>query len=314
MPPGRMAYVPPALRKKQEAAQAALPDASTVEPPADTRRIPRRDLPDVHDIYDHFHPVDLAVQSAGVTDAPNSTLHSSSIEPGKLKYAILFADANPRWSPDKIIFAKSNLHLLLGAPRKDSVTVDEEPKPGTTSAEDAAGKEQQTPDQQSSAQDAEPQTKPHESTIEPNLGAIAMFEQTGSRAGGMRFIGYHKLTRVEFLEPRSADLVRMLEQKWSIPDKYGHVRQIRRDSDKWLKSLGHRWAVLKFEDDAEANATLDPPDVKIDTERESVLRVTKERAPQKSVNELLRELRLGKENQGQLDGDVDAAPEDNKPS
>ncbi|KAK8174047.1 hypothetical protein IWX90DRAFT_484953 [Phyllosticta citrichinensis] len=310
-----MAYVPPALRKKQEAAQAALRDASTVEPPADTRPVPRRDLPDVHDIYDHFHPADLAVQSAGATDAVNSTLHSSSTEPGKLKYAILFVDANPRWSSDKIIFAKSNLHLLPGAPRKDSATVEEEQKQGTVNAEGGAGKEQQqTPDQQNSDQDAALPTKPHESTIEPNLGAIAMFEQVGNQNEGMRFIGYHKLTRIQFLEPRSADLVRMLEQKWTIPDKYGHARQILRDSDKWLKSLGYRWAVLKFEDDAEANATLDPPDVKINTERESVPKVKKERALQKSVNELLRELRRGKENQGQLDGEVDAAPEDDKPS
>ncbi|KAK7544281.1 uncharacterized protein J3D65DRAFT_13136 [Phyllosticta citribraziliensis] len=310
-----MAYVPPALRKKQEAAQAALPHASNVEPPADTGPVPRRDLPDVHDIYDHFHPVDLAAQSAGGTDAVNSTLHSSSFESGKLKYAILFVDANPRWSSDKIIFAKSNLHLLPGAPRKDSATVEEEQKPGSANAEDGADKEQQqTPDQQNPDQDAEAPTKPHESTIEPNLGAIAVFEQVGSRMGGMRFIGYHKLTRIQFLEPRSVDLVRMLEQKWSIPDKYGHVRQIRRDSDKWLKSMGYRWAVLKFEDDAEANATLDPPDVKINAERELVPKVKKERKPQKSVNELLRELRLGKDNQGQLDGEADAASEDNKPT
>ncbi|KAK7518654.1 uncharacterized protein IWZ02DRAFT_225382 [Phyllosticta citriasiana] len=313
-----MAYVPPALRKKQEAAQAALQDTSATNPPPDTHRTPPKDLPSLHDIYDHFHPVDLAVQSATGTDVVNSTLHSCSAEPGKLKYVVLFVDANPRWASDKIIFAKSNLHLLPGAPKQDSsaAVVDGEAKAESGNEEQlVAGqeevKEQQTRDQQQSSahQDATlPQTEllpnaPHESTtIEPNLGAIAVFEQVGSRAGGLRFAGYHRLTRVQYLEPRSADLVRMLEQKWSIPDKYGRVRQIRRDSDKWMQSLGYRWAVLKFEQDGEADATLDPPDVKVGGEREREMR------PQRSVNEMLRELRLGKEVEGEAEKAAEEKP------
>ncbi|KAK8195604.1 hypothetical protein IWZ00DRAFT_225357 [Phyllosticta capitalensis] len=312
-----MAYVPPALRKKQQAAEStadgAVQDVSVKTPPR-TRGFPRDSLPRADDVYEHFWPLDSAVQTAGGTSTTKSTLHSSAAEPDILRYVVLYYEANPRWASDKIIFAKTNIHLLPGAPKQSSAVVEEEQKSSTENTERIQGNGQEsTRDRSSSGQDTAPQVRPPtiaatESSDKPNPGAIAVFEQIGSHGGGMKFIGYHKLANVQFLEPRSADLVRMLEQKWSRPDKYGHVRQVRRDSDKWQESLGYRWAVIKLEEDEEANKKLAPPDIKINAEREINPNRNKGRTPQKSVNDMLREMRLG--NNEAQDGEATTASDD----
>ncbi|KAI0837894.1 hypothetical protein F5Y06DRAFT_269318 [Hypoxylon sp. FL0890] len=61
-----------------------------------------------HDIENHFwgEGEDLGVVHH------STTFHDSQTRPGKLAYVQLFFGANPRWTGDHIIFAKSNLNLL----------------------------------------------------------------------------------------------------------------------------------------------------------------------------------------------------------
>lgn len=67
----------------------------------------------------------------------------------------------------------------------------------------------------------------------------------------------------------------MLEQKWTKRDRDGNVSQIEREGDAWIRSLDQRWAAVKFEKDEVAE------------EGKGVFDV-----PQKSVNEILQELRV----------------------
>lgn len=77
---------------------------------------------------------------------------------------------------------------------------------------------------------------------------IAVFAQTQRAQHGRTFrhTGWYKLARVAYLEPGSAELARMLEQKWQRTDRFGRMRPLQRDPEKWKESLGQRWAVVKL--------------------------------------------------------------------
>jgi hypothetical protein len=212
------------------------------------------------------------------------TLHSSKASPDTLAFVLLFHGANPRWPTDNIIYVKSNLDLL----ESDTATTKEN------------------------------------MAKEPSTTPVAMFEQI--RRGARRnfeFRGWYKIARLEFVDKSTPEkLVRMLEQKWQRKDRRGNVTQIERDSVRslegtllsyllctyaqlcfhmwrydrifvhadttdykeqsaWKSSFSMRWAVIKFEKDGERK---DIPDIEILPNSEN--------REQKSVNELLQEMRL----------------------
>lgn len=166
----------------------------------------------------------------------SSTLHASAASPDSLAFVLLFHGANPRWPTDHILFVKSNLDLLRADTEEHSDT-----------------------------------------TVDRKLPeSVAVFEQTrGSRSAKFEFAGWYKVVHVQFLSPRTTDLVRMLEQKWTKKDRYGNVSQIEREGDAWSRSLNQRWAVVKFEKDDVAGKEKGNLEI-----------------PGKSVNELLQEMRL----------------------
>ncbi|KAF4542209.1 30s ribosomal protein s16 [Lasiodiplodia theobromae] len=281
-----MAYVPPALRKKQQVADSGSGDkpASTAGNGFHSERLPRAE--DVHDHY--WPPVELEA-GEGMRSTVHSTLNSSTSEPDRLKYIMLFKEANPRWEADHLIYVKTNLHYLPGSERFVNASVSSEQPAGNGElngkTDDHSSKKPLQPEAPSSAH------QPSGSTHTPDLAdyqmePIAVFEQVGNRSGGFRFIGYHKIARLQFLEPGSPDLVRMLEQKFSATDKFGRVVQQQRSHASWKASLEHRWAVMKLEKDEDAEKSLHAPDVKIHDKK-------KKDTPRKSVNELLKEMRPG---------------------
>ncbi|KKY19412.1 hypothetical protein UCDDS831_g05381 [Diplodia seriata] len=291
-----MAYVPPALRRKLQAAadngssEGCNEPASAAGNGAQPEQLPRAD--DVHDFY--WPPVQLEA-GEGMRPTVHSTLNSSSSEPNRLKYVMLFQEANPRWEADRLVYVKTNLHYLPGsekfASQKQPVASGAVKKlDGRTDGH--SSEEPLVPAPTSSS------NEPSGSTHTPNLTdyqlePIAVFEQVGNRSGGFRFIGYHKIARLQFLEPKSGDLMRMLEQKFSVTNKFGRVSQQHRSPASWKASLEHRWVVMQLEKDEEAEKSLSPPDVKMNDERNREPR-TKNHGPRKSVNELLKEMRLGK--------------------
>lgn len=141
-----------------------------------------------------------------------------------------------------------------------------------------------------------------EPSAHPSPPPIAVFEEV--RYKEFRFLGWYAITRVSILAPFSQELVRMLEQKWTLLDRFGKPKKgTDRDRSSWQKSLSCEWAVVKFEK-MEGEDSPAPPSIEhaISPEPEP---------PRKSVNEQLAEMRLAdKENRevGQEFDDKRSAP------
>ncbi|KAH8165023.1 hypothetical protein CIB48_g3226 [Xylaria polymorpha] len=127
---------------------------------------------------------------------------------------------------------------------------------------------------------------------------IAIFEEQripGLRTGGtyarFAFKGWFKISRINILAPHSAELVRMLQQKWERKDHLGKVLPTRpRDTSAWNASLAVEWAVVAFQL-WEGEGAPPPPQIEKLPEPE--------RPVVKSVNEMLSNMRL---NDGSGDG------------
>lgn len=174
---------------------------------------------------------------------------------------------HPRWKEEKIIYVKSELQLL----------------PTQVKPSDS---------------DSQP---PNEAPTAPLANNIMFFQQDvtyGRTNDRFKFIGYHKLTRMDVLEPQTPELVRMLEQKWTRTNRWGKSRQIPRNAVSWQKSLSYRWAVLKFEEDEGTNKTLGTPPIEVSEEPRRRMREDKENVqPPRSVNDMLKDMRLGNDNE-----------------
>ncbi|KAF3765384.1 hypothetical protein M406DRAFT_67834 [Cryphonectria parasitica EP155] len=360
-----MSYIPPALREKQQQQQqsatsehAALPTNKKASDQT-VRITPLEEQlyrhTDVHQYYAaKYQPSESPDgDTSALPSQPTShaTLNASSTEPDKLKYVMLFKNANPRWQSDGIIFVKSNISLLPGGAQFENET---SPTAKSTTANDEAGKEigqgeaavtrtgtnegeseekhkniqstdtvceKATPENETKTGDEEstenksrikvdncelqrsddtdhptaneqPEPTPSQpSSYSPNLSSynlcpIAIFEETNLHRGRFRFIGYHKITRLQFLAPYSQETYRMLEQKFSTVDRHGRVKLQKRAPAAWEMSMSYRWAVVKFEMDEVANTQLTPPDINVQGVQDA------EKVPRKSVNELLKEMRL----------------------
>lgn len=322
-----MAYVPPALRKKQQQPagdgelNTADENARPLEDPTNNLAPNKQPLYHRGDIHDHYwsngKKIDHDSPAAVNEGLRHGTLNASAAEPDKLKYVMLFEDANPRWHSDGLIFVKTNLNLLPGSEQFSDDKASEMTSTNDTDAEhnlaeqgvrcradldelkedcktEMSSTEKQIDDVKAENTSVSNSRRVNAdnsgSTYTPdlslyNLGPIAIFEQVGGRNGAFRFLGYHKLGRLVFLAPHSQELLRMLEQKFTMVDRLGQVKQQQRSRNSWEASMGHRWAVIKLEKDGEADAALLPPDIKIRERRENTL-------PRKSVNELLKDMRL----------------------
>lgn len=88
-----------------------------------------------------------------------------------------------------------------------------------------------------------------------DTSAIAIYEQAEKRQDGLfRFAGYYKITNLQYLPPQSADLYRMLEQKFTTLDRFGRPKQRIRSAASWNASMSLMWAVIKMERHEKVNA------------------------------------------------------------
>lgn len=303
-----MAYVPPALRKKQQEAVAnGASEAGDKSASPPSNGFQRERLPRAEDVHEHYWPLEPVADKDPPYIPVRSTLNSSASALDKLKYVMLFTDANPRWQAEHIIYVKTKLHMLPGSDKfAKAATRNELHAKSDDKAIESGSEEQQQP-----APSTPEPTGASDSTHIPDnqMEPIAVFEQTGgvSRNAGFRFTGYHRIARLEFLEPQSADLARMLEQKFSIPDKHGRVKKQQRGSAAWKTSLEQRWAVVQLEKvDAEAEESLAAPVVKINEDREVGGDKKGENGPRKGVNEMLREMRL--EAEAEAEAEAESTP------
>lgn len=97
-------------------------------------------------------------------------------------------------------------------------------------------------------------------------------------------MGWFKIALIDYLEPDSPELVRMIEQKWT-KTKGGKTIQDGRSSESWQKSLSLKWAVVKLVKDEVAEAERGVPKIQRKPDEEP-------QQPRKSVNEMLAELHV----------------------
>ncbi|KAF1987658.1 hypothetical protein K402DRAFT_392469 [Aulographum hederae CBS 113979] len=250
----------------------------------------------VDDINAHYWPHTPPPLSE---DRQSTTLNASEADPYSLRYLLLFRGANRRWTSDRIIFAKTNLEVLpevehdIPTPSQKPSIMDA-PIPSSDDTASITSSSKEAWKSPSVSENAKKAAKPPV----PLTGPLTVFEEEYSPTtrGEFHFIGYFRLIRQDRLAPGSPEVVRMLEQKWSTPPRRsGQVAMVKpRNPEAWQKSLGHEWAVLKFERDEEAEEDLGAPGVQViggfgDAGGEG---------RGKSVNELLDEMKLGSESGG----------------
>lgn len=370
-----MAYVPPALRKR---AQGSAPDGTvgtTPEAAGSRENLPPDTAPPKSvagltfsqaDIHHHYWPPLDDESDASTTftsSSRGSTLNSSAQTLDKLKYVMLFYDANPRWHSHGIIFVKSKLHILPGGekfredllPETSGIRTDQSGDFGhersastqekETLAEESSNanllfKETQAGDELLVSEDqrVSKQRQKYDQEEEPSEGVeknkggstesdqhvgtptsalgfnsdrgsepnpeppyspdlslydtvpIAVFEQVSrQKTSPFRFAGYYKIASLEYLAPHSRELFQLLEQKFTTVDRFGRARQQQRSAASWKSSMRHRWAVISMEKDPDADAVLPPPKVEV---RNDLAGDADAASPRKTVNELLKEMRL----------------------
>lgn len=325
--PARMAYVPPALRKRQQG------DAKGDQVENDrSPRYPKQDstsnLPTVYDIQNHFWPTpvvqkDTEKQVGNREDGSNSaqTSEDSSKTTGQTdetRSNTQDADlASTTSTTYPLVHQHSTLNATEAEPDKLRYVLlfrDAHPRwkadmiiyakselhilPRTTeknSSDTTTSTESEAPHSKSLEQAPPDSASP---PTEPLTTRIAFFAEDNnsprsySRAG-FKFIGYFNLIHMQILRPNTPDLARMLEQKWTRTNSWGKARQVQRDPEAWKKSLGYAWAVLKFEKDEKVTAELGEPNIKVlDKVPSSKEKEIVPRASRKSVNEMLMDMRL----------------------
>ncbi|KAI7088871.1 hypothetical protein KC356_g2987 [Hortaea werneckii] len=292
-----MSYVPPALRNKQAASQSKAPSAGE-----SLNTGVSHDLVSLEEVRNYFWPLDENGERH-TSDTLSRTLHDSSASPGRLAYVFLFNQANPRWESDHIIYTKSNLDLLPAELAQEAQTSHDDAAGSTASPRPKAGAEDEVDQAENdeARQKAVPDSSPtkSEASLASNqgginkglAGSIAIFKQVQpskeQQAHAFNFEGWFKIERLAFLEPQSPELIRMLQQKWQKTDRFGNAVQRKRDEKGWQESLSHKWAVIKFAEDQEAKQTRGTPNIERIEERDI------HKKPEKTVNEILAEMRLG---------------------
>ncbi|CAA9961523.1 hypothetical protein PTMSG1_04907 [Pyrenophora teres f. maculata] len=101
-----------------------------------------------------------------------------------------------------------------------------------------------------------------------------------------KFIGWYKISRLQFLKPNSPSLLHMLKRKWGTIDHCDRALSIDQHQAKWGYSLSYNWAVIKMEKDEQAMRDKGQPNIdRVDYGE------THGPGGRKSVNEILAEMR-----------------------
>lgn len=273
------------------------------------------DLLSIRDIQHHFWQTTNHEDMRGFGE--HTTLNNSAASKDGLSYVLLFRGANPRWKSDNLIFVKSNLDILPEYFDRTEEWIKEYPRDiieknapiaevnGTTSSRltrdvrlELQEEDKKTEDGMSTAEQPKMPSLTELAPIPPldfapsTATPIAIFDQVGARAhgGGFKFAGWYIIQNIAIIAPYSEPLKRLLAQKWqSEVDGNGQVIIKPRDAQRWHDSFQQEWAVVKFVQMPEGGST--PPALEV-----------KKAPPKKSVNDLLAEMRLGKDKASEVKG------------
>lgn len=266
------------------------------------------------------------------SERPSKTLHDSAAHPGVLSYVLLFGGANPRWGKDNIIFTKSSLEYLpaeIADPPADVPDVHGEAAktpttPTTTTSDSPETEKSEIDNPEEEQEEAQHQDKvqlpKHEATkaaSSPRPPVAVFMQRNRHERRSFTFEGYFRVAKLQFLEPHTEDLARMLDQKWTVVNaRTGYVKHRTRDAQSWQESFKLRWAAVKFEHDKGADRERGKLDIERmdDEDGEEEVEGGSGRGrggarEKKGVNELLNELRLKDQDQ---DGDSKEKKQDDQ--
>ncbi|MCJ1458585.1 hypothetical protein MMC28_008958 [Mycoblastus sanguinarius] len=226
------------------------------------------------------------------------TLNSDCDEGSQLGFVIVFKDQHPGWPPS--VFCKTNLHLLPrsmdGCSSREKVGIEGmRPEESTESSETRLPnkpkpttdlntlKDSTTPEgggqteEPSETNAAGPVESSNTGSDTPPYPVFTESKQTSYKKSEAKFLfaGTHHIISIKYLQPRSEELIAMLQTKFTGP-------KTQRSAEKWQESLSLTWADVelhKFEGDMV---------------RGNPMVLLKEVQKKKEgVNELLDRLRLG---------------------
>ena len=161
-----------------------------------------------------------AVFGRGQVRSKTTTLNSTFARPKTLAFILLFKDPAPNYLGNKIL-AKTNTDVLLNHPL--------------------------------STKDSSHNTRfPEFSHLDVSGAVFPIFQGRGPREtpGGVykfwQCLGWFRLSTVQYLEPGSPALARMLQRKWSNK---------KRDMQRWLEGLMAHWCIIEVESVKENNGS-----------------------------------------------------------
>ncbi|KAL8696734.1 MAG: hypothetical protein Q9201_007508 [Fulgogasparrea decipioides] len=260
-------YVPPHLRSKQQNSQQ---QHSSPSPQAKTKE---------RNPSDGYTADEIANQFGCAPDTKVGTLNAAEADESKLAFVLVFKDQHPEWPPR--IFCKSNLHLLTASasPTPTGGTLSQTPgAEGRGNVEDqlsssAPALTPDLPEMRSGPEDEGKNTGEENDTAHDNnytitntninesssstphlpTHLIPLFTQdslsafTPLKMEIFFFKGWYHIKSVTYLEPKSPELIKMLDGKFTPAGK-------KRSPEQWERSLGMRWGVVEFVPDGEGDA------------------------------------------------------------
>ncbi|GAM88968.1 hypothetical protein ANO11243_070020 [Dothideomycetidae sp. 11243] len=264
-----MAYVPPALRN-QATTSLTVSNASSDDVPPTHRNSPNLPL---SDIVAHFWatPISQLNPDDGTSLVGNpqkhkpSTLNASAERPDELMFVISITDANPAFTSDGTIHAKSNLALLASydnsALRSDSLVANNDKANDSTCPDTTT----------------EPQIERTTNVSRPPIPIFVQIHISSLRKKMFRFAGYSTLTGVTYHPANTASLAEMLDRKWTRMNRRGEKIHRTRSIDEWARSFALDWAEVCFVRDKEYERVYGAPDIRSNVSQ-----------PMVSVDEMLR--------------------------
>ncbi|KAK4940717.1 hypothetical protein LTR10_019227 [Elasticomyces elasticus] len=245
------------------------------------------------------------------------TLHDTAAAPGVLGYMLLLHQANPRLHDDCIVFVKDNLDLLPAAigdqdqgqpqPRPHRQT-----PPGTALAPTAEGvsstnntttsivlttanDEPQTHNVNCDQTDTTARNTNNSPTPIAVFAQVRSFPHQGSALNDRSFAfeGWHSISRLAILQPHSAELMRMLDQKFQVPSVSDEIRDALRSRDDWQAGFIKKWAVIKLQREEDVHRAASNI-VRLAVEGETgEVHVSYAGPPKRTVNEMLTKVQFG---------------------
>ena len=182
--------------------------------------------------------------------------HNDDPSKESLSFIIVFKDQHPQWPPK--IFCKSRLHLLPPTPVS---SIDAEAKlsksndDSITTQNSQAGKSPMAPGSQADVVYGPP---------------VPIFSQIQARPAIYRYDGVRSVISTTYLQPGSTELIDLLNLK------FGSQRK-ERTPESWQSSISTKWAVVEMSELEEGENPMVP---------------LKKMKDEKSVNEMLREMRI----------------------